>query len=162
VPDTHDHWLAAIAAARQEAQRARHTFIGTEHLLLGALQQEEADSTRLFASYGLTYQTVARQWTSIIAGTLPLAPIITAAPRPTRTGTNAAGVFLPKAAQALATAAEMAPHGPRLVHLFATLLGEGNATSTAVLISALTSQGKTRDVLHTLERDILALVRRLE
>lgn len=46
---------AAIALASKEAEKAGATYIGTEHLLLGLLKQEEGIAHRHFIASGMTY-----------------------------------------------------------------------------------------------------------
>lgn len=46
---------AAIALAHKEAQAAGATYVGTEHLLLGLLKQDEGIASRHFRACGMTY-----------------------------------------------------------------------------------------------------------
>jgi ATP-dependent Clp protease ATP-binding subunit ClpC len=41
---------AALQRAEEEAQNREHTYVGTEHLLLGILSEEQGEATDLFAS----------------------------------------------------------------------------------------------------------------
>ena len=43
--------VLALQRASQEAAAMSHTYIGTEHILLGLLSEEEGPASRLFAGY---------------------------------------------------------------------------------------------------------------
>ncbi|MEV7012532.1 Clp protease N-terminal domain-containing protein [Streptosporangium sp. NPDC051022] len=60
----HQDARQAVVLARENSQRLRHPFIGTEHLLLGLLDQRATLSARVLGRRGLdyeqAYQAVAR------------------------------------------------------------------------------------------------------
>ena len=49
---------AAVTASRDEARRLGHGYIGTEHLLLGVLEEEEGTGGTALADLGLTMERV--------------------------------------------------------------------------------------------------------
>ncbi len=60
----HQEARQAVVLARENSRRLRHSFIGTEHLLLGLLDQRATLSARVLGRRGLdyehAYQAVAR------------------------------------------------------------------------------------------------------
>jgi ATP-dependent Clp protease ATP-binding subunit ClpC len=50
----------ALAMAQEEAQNMHHAYIGTEHLLLGLLREEEGIASRVLTDLGLTIAQVRR------------------------------------------------------------------------------------------------------
>jgi len=50
-----------VVYAQDEARSLRHNYIGTEHLLLGLLREEEGLAARLLASLGVTLEDVREQ-----------------------------------------------------------------------------------------------------
>ena len=55
-----------VVLAQQEARSLRHDFIGTEHLLLGLLREEEGLAARVLASLGVGYDDVVGRVTEIV------------------------------------------------------------------------------------------------
>src|SRR6476660_6601875 len=51
---------------RQEAQRVRHEYIGTEHLLLGLAAESSGDATVLLGSLGVDRKDVRREVEKIV------------------------------------------------------------------------------------------------
>ena len=64
----------AFSHANDEAQRLRHNYIGTEHLLLGILSVEGDVASRILKDVGLSVDTV-RKTVELVTGTGPLEPI---------------------------------------------------------------------------------------
>lgn len=58
----------ALALARKEANRLHHSFVGTEHLLLGLIQLGQSVSVNVLQKMGLDYEAV-RQEIEKLAGT---------------------------------------------------------------------------------------------
>src|SRR5215475_5487784 len=56
----------AVVHAQEEARRLQHNYIGTEHLLLGLLNEPEGIATRAAARFGLTLGTGREDVTEII------------------------------------------------------------------------------------------------
>ncbi len=50
---------AALSAAAESAQRLGHTYIGSEHILLGLLYNKSSIAAQLLAEKGITYEKVA-------------------------------------------------------------------------------------------------------
>lgn len=60
-----------IELSTREALRLQHEWVGTEHLLLGVLAQEELPASRLLAERGLTHAAVEAQLRRELAGIVP-------------------------------------------------------------------------------------------
>jgi len=52
--------------AQDDARRLRHDYIGTEHVLLGLLREEEGLAARVLGSFGITLQQVRSQIVRIV------------------------------------------------------------------------------------------------
>lgn len=53
-----------IASAQQEAERLGHEYIGTEHMLLGLLDEQESKAAHVLAQFHVDAETVQQQiWT---------------------------------------------------------------------------------------------------
>jgi len=70
-----------VVFAQDEARQLRHNYIGTEHLLLGLLREEEGLAARLLGSLGVTREDVREQVGAIIgtgdkvsSGQIPFTP----------------------------------------------------------------------------------------
>ena len=71
-----------IVLAQEEARRLRHDYIGTEHLLLGLLREQDGIAARVLDSLGITVEEVRAQVVRIVgqgagddaAGQIPLTP----------------------------------------------------------------------------------------
>jgi hypothetical protein len=50
-----------VVLAQEEARRLKHDYVGTEHLLLGLLREEDGRAARVLASLGVTYESARRQ-----------------------------------------------------------------------------------------------------
>lgn len=55
------HARRVVVRAQEEARRLKHDYVGTEHLLLGLLREEEGRAARMLASSGVTYESARRQ-----------------------------------------------------------------------------------------------------
>lgn len=64
------HARQAIAFAQQEAERLEHHYIGTEHLLLGLLDEKDSKAAHLLARFQIDEDT-ARQHIQAMLRTLP-------------------------------------------------------------------------------------------
>ena len=56
----------AVVFAQEEARSLEHNYIGTEHLLLGLLREEEGVGTRALKSLGVSLEGVRGQVAQII------------------------------------------------------------------------------------------------
>jgi ATP-dependent Clp protease ATP-binding subunit ClpA len=70
-----------VVLAQDEARALRHNYIGTEHLLLGLLREEEGIATRLLESFDVTVEEVRAQVARIVGqgdevttGQIPFTP----------------------------------------------------------------------------------------
>jgi ATP-dependent Clp protease ATP-binding subunit ClpC len=59
-----------LARAHEESERLRHRYIGTEHLLLGLLREEESPAAEVLAAYGVRLDDVRAE----ISAHTPAAP----------------------------------------------------------------------------------------
>jgi ATP-dependent Clp protease ATP-binding subunit ClpC len=51
----------ALAIAQESAKELGHNYVGTEHLLLGLLQEEDSPASRMLAQAGVEYSAALRQ-----------------------------------------------------------------------------------------------------
>jgi ATP-dependent Clp protease ATP-binding subunit ClpC len=70
-----------VIFGQEEARRLRHNYIGTEHLLLGVLREEEGVGARVLASLGVTLDgvraqvgTIVGQGDEVTTGQIPFTP----------------------------------------------------------------------------------------
>jgi ATP-dependent Clp protease ATP-binding subunit ClpC len=63
-----------LVLAQEEARLLGHGFIGTEHLLLGLVQEDEGIAARALASVGVSLEA-ARERVSAVAGPASLPPV---------------------------------------------------------------------------------------
>jgi ATP-dependent Clp protease ATP-binding subunit ClpC len=70
-----------VVLAQEEARALRHNYIGTEHILLGLLREEEGIAARVLESLGVTVEAVRAQVARIVGqgdevagGQIPLTP----------------------------------------------------------------------------------------
>lgn len=68
-----------IEYAIAEARSLKHNYVGTEHLLLGLLREEEGVAAQVLMSLGLTLSDVRDEVLNLLGHNLPTAP-----PRPRR------------------------------------------------------------------------------
>jgi ATP-dependent Clp protease ATP-binding subunit ClpC len=71
----------AVVLAQGEARALKHNYIGTEHLLLGLLREEEGIAARVLVSFGVTLEAAQVAVTSIVgvgdeaaSGQIPFTP----------------------------------------------------------------------------------------
>src|SRR2546422_2815752 len=55
-----------VVLAQEEARTLKHNYIGTEHLLLGLLREEEGLAARVLESLGITLEAVRSQVARIV------------------------------------------------------------------------------------------------
>jgi ATP-dependent Clp protease ATP-binding subunit ClpC len=70
-----------VALAQEEARALKHGYIGTEHLLLGLLGEEEGLAARVLASFGVSADDtraqvvqIVGQGTEVTTGRIPFTP----------------------------------------------------------------------------------------
>jgi hypothetical protein len=61
----------ALELAVRQALRLGHTFIGTEHLLLGVLAEEEGTAAQVLRMTGVTYDAAEVYIRNVVSGLLP-------------------------------------------------------------------------------------------
>jgi ATP-dependent Clp protease ATP-binding subunit ClpC len=57
----------AVVLAGDEARALKHNYLGTEHILLGLLREDEGIAARVLASFGITAEEV-RAWVARVVG----------------------------------------------------------------------------------------------
>jgi hypothetical protein len=60
------HARNVVVLAREEARRLGHDYVGTEHLLLGLLREEEGLAAKVLASLSVTLESARRQVVRIV------------------------------------------------------------------------------------------------
>jgi len=71
-----------VVFAQEEARRLGHDYVGTEHILLGLLREQEGIAARVLASLGVTLdgarghlaRTIGRPGAPAAAGQIPFTP----------------------------------------------------------------------------------------
>jgi ATP-dependent Clp protease ATP-binding subunit ClpC len=70
-----------VVVAEDEARRLKHNYIGTEHLLLGLIREEEGMAARVLESFDVTVEEVRSQVSRIVghgdelaSGPIPFTP----------------------------------------------------------------------------------------
>ena len=60
------HARHVVVRAQEEARGLKHDYVGTEHLLLGLLREEEGRAAKVLASLGVTFESARRQVVRIV------------------------------------------------------------------------------------------------
>src|SRR3954453_12323402 len=55
-----------VVLAQDEARTFKHNYIGTEHILLGLIREEEGLAARVLESLGITFEGVRAQVTRLV------------------------------------------------------------------------------------------------
>jgi ATP-dependent Clp protease ATP-binding subunit ClpC len=119
-----DSGRRVLAQAEEEARRFSHNYVGTEHVLLGVLEDGESAAARALESLGISVEAVRQQVEEIIGMDYRSAP--------------ADIPFTPRAMRALDLAhREAARLGDRRVgpeHILLGLIAEGEGVASQVLV----------------------------
>jgi ATP-dependent Clp protease ATP-binding subunit ClpC len=126
-----------IVLAQAEARALKHNYIGTEHLLLGLLREEEGLAARVLASVGVTVEEVRAQVARIVGqgdevegGQIP---------------------FTPRAKKilelSLREALDLGHNYIGTEHLLLGLLREGEGVAVRILVDIGAAQDAIRDEL---------------
>lgn len=145
-----DHAQRALDLANEEARTLRHSYVGTEHLLLGILREGSAPAVAALASQGITPENMRAGVTFILGRVAAAQPGSTqgpapsaATPPPVPTAPHEAAQpasdpgFAPRTVQVLAMAGEEAKRlgkaaiGPQ--ELLMALLREGQGVAAMLL-----------------------------
>lgn len=169
--DASNDWEAAIYASVDLARRSGHPYIGTDHLLLGALQQSSAAGVILLASQGLSYEAVYAQWRGIgltpESATTPMgapSPTPSAVVRasPPITGKAQEFVdaisFLPASLRAITRSVRLVRGSVQVDHLLAALLSDRGGVSAGLILAVLHAQGRSPTALLELEKSAMDLI----
>jgi len=129
-----DHARTALTLAQDEAQRFNHSYIGTEHLLLGLLRVDDAMATRVLRNLGAEPSKVRAAVEFIIGrGDLPVVGEVGLTPRAKRV------IEL-----AIDEARRMDHHYIGTEHLLLGLVREGEGIAAGVLESLRVNLDKVR------------------
>jgi ATP-dependent Clp protease ATP-binding subunit ClpC len=60
--------LRVLAVAEAEARRLNHNYVGTEHLLIGLVQERESLAAKVLLDLGVTSQQVQQRLEQLNAG----------------------------------------------------------------------------------------------
>jgi RNA polymerase sigma factor (sigma-70 family) len=130
-----DHALRALALAKEEARAFQHSYVGTEHLLLGILREGSAPAAAELNTHGVTVENM-RTGVTFILGRMAAArrgPTQPASPEPPMVEPD----FTRRAAQVLALAGEEAQRlgAPAISpqHLLVAILREGEGIAAMLL-----------------------------
>jgi len=126
-----------IVLAQAEARALKHNYIGTEHLLLGLLREEEGLAARVLASFGVTLEAVRAEVARIVGqghevegGQIP---------------------FTPRAKKilelSLREALDLGHNYIGTEHLLLGLLREGEGVAVRILLDVGAAPGAIRDEL---------------
>jgi uncharacterized membrane protein YiaA len=114
----------SLEIADAEAVRFHHDFIGTEHVLLGLIQEEHSSVPTVLGKMGVRCETVREE----------IEKIVGSGPQST---TSRAPVYTPRAKKAIAIAIQEARDGRQnhveAEHIFLGLLREGGGVAAKVL-----------------------------
>jgi ATP-dependent Clp protease ATP-binding subunit ClpA len=61
-----NHARHAVVLAQEEARKLRHNYIGTEHVLLGLIAEQDGQASRVLASFGLSLEVARHEVTAIV------------------------------------------------------------------------------------------------
>jgi ATP-dependent Clp protease ATP-binding subunit ClpC len=64
--------ISAIEYSKEEACNLNHDYIGTEHILLGLLREQEGVATQVLMNFGLTVENTRQEVLRVLAGTAGL------------------------------------------------------------------------------------------
>jgi ATP-dependent Clp protease ATP-binding subunit ClpC len=132
----------AVVLSQDEARRLNHTFIGSEHLLLGVVREEHNAGARALASFGLTLDETRRRVEAIL-------------PRGMHPGPGDHIPFTPGAKQVLEqslhTAIGLGHDHIGAGHIVLGLAQDGSGTPAAVLTDAAGDLNRVR-------REVVALL----
>jgi ATP-dependent Clp protease ATP-binding subunit ClpA len=60
------HARHVVVLAQEEARKLRHNYIGTEHIVLGLLAEQDGLASRVLASFGISLEEARQEVTSIV------------------------------------------------------------------------------------------------
>ena len=135
-----DRARRVLTDAQEEARQLNHSFIGTEHILLGLLREQDGVGAHALRSLGVSFQAVRDQVAEMIgtAGTLP-------------TGSPP---FTPRAKKvlelALREALQLNHSYIGTEHILLGLVREGQGVAATVLVSLGADLHRVRQEVHSL------------
>lgn len=132
-----DRARRVLVLAQDEARNMNHNYIGTEHLLLGLIVEEQGIAARALGTLGVSLGDVRREVTEIIAhGTSPV------------TGTPP---FTPRARKilelSLKEALQLGHNYIGTEHILLGLISEGEGVGALVLLKFGVGYEETREVI---------------
>ena len=147
-PEAWNLWTPAVQRsfelAGAEAARFHHDFIGTEHVLLGLMGEENGTVPKILENFGVRRETVRAEIEKIV-GTGP------------QSQTNRPAVYTPRARRAFQLAIEEAKAARAIhaetEHVLLGLLREGGGVAAKVLEQLGVNAAKVREQLHSNKND---------
>jgi ATP-dependent Clp protease ATP-binding subunit ClpA len=138
---------SAMALAEEEAAKAGLGYLGTEHLLLGLLRQDEGMAARVLNNLGVTVATVRLQLAAA-SGSLPR--IVVPSVQPTRRLLRVLSSLAPQEVAHLPT------HLVDTQHLLLALVAEADDPAACVLQALGATASKVREEVKRLEESSAA------
>lgn len=138
-----DRSCKVMQLANQAAQRLNHEYIGTEHMLIGLVNEGAGVASHVLKSLGISSESVIKQ---VYALTIPGPDMVTLGKMPQTPRAKRACEF------AIEEARNMGHNYVGTEHLLLGLLREGEGVAAQVLLNlGITSLDKVRDeTLHLL------------
>jgi ATP-dependent Clp protease ATP-binding subunit ClpC len=135
-----DRARRVLTLAQEEASALNHSFIGTEHILLGLIEEGDGLGARALRSLGMTIEDVRAKVEEIVGGSVST-PV---ASRP----------FTPRSKKvlelALREALQLNHSYIGTEHILLGLLREGNGVATTVLVDLGVELGSVRQAVNSL------------
>jgi ATP-dependent Clp protease ATP-binding subunit ClpC len=135
-----DRARRVLTLAQEEASALNHSFIGTEHILLGLIEEGEGLGARALRSLGMTTEDVRAKVEEIVGGSVS-----------TPVGSPP---FTPRSKKVLELALREAlqlNHGYiGTEHILLGLVREGNGVATTVLVDLGVELGRVRQAVNNL------------
>jgi prophage maintenance system killer protein len=130
-----DRARRAVQLAQEEARRYQHNYVGTEHLLLGLIREDQGIAAKALESLGVSLEAAAAQVGEIIGqGKSPLAGHIPFTPRAKKV-----------LELSLREALQLGHNYVGTEHLLLGLIREGDGVAAQVLVNLGAEHARVRD-----------------
>jgi hypothetical protein len=129
-----DRARTVLVLAQEEARLLNHSFIGTEHILLGLIHEGDGVAAKALRTFGISLEAVREkvEETIVVSGAAPMAP----------------PPFTPRAKKvlelSLREALQLGHHSIGTEHLLLGLVREGEGVAATLLISLGADLGRVR------------------
>jgi ATP-dependent Clp protease ATP-binding subunit ClpA len=130
-----------LELAMSEAREANHSYVGTEHLLLGLVREEKGIAAQVLVDSGITLDTARAEMTSVLGEERPTTVRVASAAAPQRsvwTATGEPSTQMPERVRAVLrygqnVATELGSADFLPIHVAIALLRHGDGFANAVL-----------------------------